>query len=300
MGKNPLYWKNSPQRRIEPATLHHAGQRAQHTTNELFWPPLTLVQTYNQRHWSSTDGYTLSSHSSANQEPYNWWKTAWKDMACQTKTIPGLRKFFSWSQKSWHCEVQLYTTLQICKWSQTQNPVTYREAKTLLHSWYNGRLEERKRWIPGTPWPNLETGMGPADRYLPPAHRALRSECPPEEDWHFRHFPVWVQTNWPNPRYVLQSCLIYTERRQLTWPQGADLATKLWGSAEDLYRTVGFVASTALEIWPAQLSIAEEEEEVSGVSDYVCMENNLPRTCKCDVTCCIFISQRRHFQLGKT
>ena len=39
------------------------------------------------------------------------------------------------------------------------------------------------------------------------------------------------------------------------------LATKLWGSAEDLYRTTGFVASTRLKIWPAQLSIAEEEEE---------------------------------------
>ena len=38
------------------------------------------------------------------------------------------------------------------------------------------------------------------------------------------------------------------ERRQLTWPQGADLATKLWGSAENLYRTTGFVASTGLKI----------------------------------------------------
>ena len=37
-GKYPLYWKN-PQRRIEPSTLHQAGQRAQHTTYELFKPP---------------------------------------------------------------------------------------------------------------------------------------------------------------------------------------------------------------------------------------------------------------------
>ena len=62
------------------------------------------------------------------------------------------------------------------------------------------RLEERQRWISGTPWPNLETGVGPADHYLPPAHRALWSECPSEEDWHFRHFPLWVRTSWPNPR----------------------------------------------------------------------------------------------------
>ena len=30
--------KKSPQRRIEPTTLHQAGQRAQDTTNELFRP----------------------------------------------------------------------------------------------------------------------------------------------------------------------------------------------------------------------------------------------------------------------
>ena len=59
------------------------------------------------------------------------------------------------------------------------------------------RLEERQRWIPGTPWTNLEAG--PADHYFPPVHRALLSECPSEEDWHFRHFPVWVRTSWTNP-----------------------------------------------------------------------------------------------------
>ena len=68
------------------------------------------------------------------------------------------------------------------------------------------RLEERQRWISGTPWPNLETGAGPADHYLPPAHRALRSECPSEEDWHFRHFPLWVQTSWPRPSVLPKIC----------------------------------------------------------------------------------------------
>ena len=72
---------------------------------------------------------------------------------------------------------------------------------------------------------------------------------------------MWGWTSLPNlrPRPLVR--LIYTERRQLAWPQGADLAIKLWGSAEDLYRTAGFVASSGLKIWPARLSIAEEEEE---------------------------------------
>ena len=37
--ENPPLLENSPQRRIEHQTLHQAGQRAQHTTNELFRPP---------------------------------------------------------------------------------------------------------------------------------------------------------------------------------------------------------------------------------------------------------------------
>ena len=36
--KSPLLEKKSPQRRTEPMTLHKAGQRAQHTTNEIFQP----------------------------------------------------------------------------------------------------------------------------------------------------------------------------------------------------------------------------------------------------------------------
>ena len=81
---------------------------------------------------------------------------------------------------------------------QTQKPVTYREAKTLLHSRYNG---------------DWKKDNGGYQAHLDP-----------------------------------QSCPKYAERRQLTWPHGADLATKLWGLAKDLYRTAGFVASTGLKI----------------------------------------------------
>ena len=36
----------------------------------------------------------------------------------------------------------------------------------------------------------LKNLAGPADHYLPSAHRVLWSECPSEEDWHFKHFPL--------------------------------------------------------------------------------------------------------------
>ena len=39
-GKSRLPEKQSPQRRIEPTTLHQVGQRTQHTTNELCRPPI--------------------------------------------------------------------------------------------------------------------------------------------------------------------------------------------------------------------------------------------------------------------
>ena len=40
--KSPLP-ENSPERRVEPTTLHQAGQRAQHTTNEVFRPRVSDV-----------------------------------------------------------------------------------------------------------------------------------------------------------------------------------------------------------------------------------------------------------------
>ena len=43
--KNRVCWKNVPQRRIEPTTLHQVGQRAQHITNEVFQPLQEQLQT---------------------------------------------------------------------------------------------------------------------------------------------------------------------------------------------------------------------------------------------------------------
>ena len=46
------------------------------------------------------------------------------------------------------------------------------------------------------------------------------------------------------PAHILQDCPLFTTQRTQTWPEGADLHTKLWGSAIDLERTTSFVAST--------------------------------------------------------
>ena len=131
---------------------------------------------------------------------------------------------------------------------QTQNPVTYREAKTLLHSRHNGdwkkdnsgyqahldpiwRLEQAQQ----TTIFCLRTGHCGLSAYLKRIGISDTSlyECGQADQ---------------TADHILQSCPKYAERRQLTWPQGADLTTKLWGSAEDLYQMAGFVASTGLKI----------------------------------------------------
>ena len=131
---------------------------------------------------------------------------------------------------------------------QTQNPVTHREAKTLLHSRYNGD------------WKNENGGY---QAHLDSIWRLERTQQNTIFRLHTRHsglsahlkrigfsdssLYVCRQAD-QTPDHVLQSCPKYAERRQLTWPQSADLSTKLWGSAGDLYRTAGFVASTGLKI----------------------------------------------------
>ena len=110
------------------------------------------------------------------------------------------------------------------------------------------RLEERKRWIPGTPWPNLKTGVGPADHFLLPGHRALWSECPSEEDWHFRHLPGWVWTSWPNPRphpSVLP---------RICWETSVNMAARCWSGD----KAVGLSRRPPLDGWFCGINRTED------------------------------------------
>ena len=63
-GKIPFTPKNSPQRRIKPTMLHQAGQRAQHTTNELCRPPVCFWELY-WTAWYSTALYCTTLHHTA-------------------------------------------------------------------------------------------------------------------------------------------------------------------------------------------------------------------------------------------
>ena len=131
---------------------------------------------------------------------------------------------------------------------QTQKPVTYREAKTLFHSWFKGdwKNEHGEYQAHLDRIRRLERAQQTTIFRLPTGHCGLRAHLKRigVSDTSLCECGQADQTS----DHVLQSCPKYAERRQLTWPHGADLATKLWGSAEDLYRTAGFVASTGLKI----------------------------------------------------
>ena len=132
--------------------------------------------------------------------------------------------------------------------AQTQNSVTYREAKTLLHSRYNGDWKKDNGGYQAhlDPIWRLERAQQTTIFRLRTGHCGLSAHLKRIgiSDTSLCECGQADQT----PDHVLQSCPEYAERRQLTWPHGADLATKLWGSAEDVYRTAGFVASAGLQI----------------------------------------------------
>ena len=110
---------------------------------------------------------------------------------------------------------------------QTQNPVTYREAKTLLHSRYNGDWKKQNGGYQAhlDPIWRLERAQQTTIFRLRTGHCGLSA--------HLKRIGIsdtspceCGQTD-QTPDHVLQSCLKYAERRQLTWPQGADLTIKL-------------------------------------------------------------------------
>ena len=135
-----------------------------------------------------------------------------------------------------------------CHAPQTQNPVTCRKAKTLLHSWYNGDWKKDNGGYRAHRDPiwRLERAQQTTIFLLRTGHSGLSA--------HLKRIGISdtslceCRQADQTPDRVLQSCPKYAEKFQLTWPHGADLTTKLWGLAEDLYRTAGFVASTRLKI----------------------------------------------------
>jgi len=50
------------------------------------------------------------------------------------------------------------------------------------------------------------------------------------------------------PFHIMQNCLNLEEARQTYWPTETSFKDKLWGSKEDLRRTVQFAAASRLHV----------------------------------------------------
>ena len=131
---------------------------------------------------------------------------------------------------------------------QPQHPATYMEMKTLLRSCfktqkthsnnrYQAHLDPIKRidrWQQTIIF-RLRTGHCGLNAHLKRIGISDTSLC------------ACGQAD-QTPDHVLQKCPRFTQRRQQVWPDRVNLATKLWGTAEDLRRTAGFAASLPLKI----------------------------------------------------
>ena len=114
---------------------------------------------------------------------------------------------------------------------QTQTPVTYREAKTLLHCQYNRDWKKDNGGYQAhlDPIWRLERAQETTIFCVRTGHCGLSAHLKRIgiSDTSLCECGQADQT----PNHVLQSCPKYAEKCPLTWPQGADLTTKLWGSA---------------------------------------------------------------------
>lgn len=131
--------------------------------------------------------------------------------------------------------------------TQPTVPATYEEAKTLLRSRF------RRGWVTlnggyqahQDPIRTLERRYQTTIYRLRTGHCGLRA--------HLKRIGVAATSLCDcgqadqTPSHVLQDCPLYEETRQQSWPGGADLNTKLWGTAADLRRTSEFMAALGLQ-----------------------------------------------------
>jgi ribonuclease HI len=133
------------------------------------------------------------------------------------------------------------------KMEQFSHPVTYREAKTIIHNQYRSQWKRRLGADNGedsihqlqrhqqTILFRLRTGHCRLLSHLNRLGIAHSDECP-------------CGTGSQTPEHVLQHCPAHDVLRRQTWPEGTELRVQLWGGRHDLERTVGFIMATGLQV----------------------------------------------------
>ena len=130
---------------------------------------------------------------------------------------------------------------------QSENPVSYAEAKTLLKNCFYKSWKERHGISTEKDGLNnlnrkqqvtifrLRTGHTRLLAHLYKLKITYTDECQ-------------CGTASQTPEHVLQNCPLFAELRQATWPEGMDFEEKLWGPAETLRLTTDFITATRLDV----------------------------------------------------
>ena len=133
------------------------------------------------------------------------------------------------------------------KMEQTSHKVTYREAKTIIHNQYRTQWKRRLGVETGTdPIHQLQRHQQTILFRLRTGHCRLLSHLHRLKISHTDLCPCG--TGPQTPEHILQYCPAHQALRKHTWPDGAELQVKLWGSRPDLERTVDFVMATKLPV----------------------------------------------------
>ena len=128
---------------------------------------------------------------------------------------------------------------------QTNPPVSYKEAKTLIKRKMQTQFEEHHNHPSDDQMPHLHRQQQTIIFRLRTGHCRLRAHL---YRLGLSHTPdCTCQTGPQTPEHILQSCPLYQDARTQHWPHGATLAEKLWGNREELTKTTKFISSTGLD-----------------------------------------------------
>ena len=131
---------------------------------------------------------------------------------------------------------------------QFSHPVTYREAKTIIHNQFQSQWKRRLGALESGADPihqlqrhqqtvlfRLRTGHCRLLSHLHRLKMAYTDQCP-------------CGTGPQTPEHVLLHCPAHETLRNQTWPGGVELQAQLWGSRPELERTADFIRATGLQV----------------------------------------------------
>ena len=131
--------------------------------------------------------------------------------------------------------------------TQPENPVSYAEAKTLLKNcFYKSWKERHGISTQNDGLNNLNRKQQVTIFRLRTGHNRLLSHLYKLKITHTDECPCGTAPQ--TPEHILQTCPLFAELRQATWPEGMDFKEKLWGPAETLRLTTDFIARTRMDI----------------------------------------------------